>query len=158
MILDRTRTLVLGDEAATAALGAAVGRALKRHEAVLLSGPLGAGKSALARGLVRALAGAVEEVPSPTFTLVQHYETPVPLAHFDLYRLEDAAEALEIGLEEALDHGAAAVEWPERLNTAEWARLAPDRLSIELAHAGDARRARLTPCGAWKGRRLDVAT
>ena len=157
MILKGPCELRLTDEAATAALGAAVGRVILAHEAVLLSGPLGAGKSVLARGLVRALTGPGEEVPSPTFTLVQQYEAAVPLAHFDLYRLEDAAEALEIGLEEALDHGAAVVEWPERLDQAEWARLAPDHLAIDLAHEGEARRARLTPHGSWKGRRLDVS-
>ena len=158
MILTGLVETILPDPEATAALGAAVARRLEIGEAVLLTGPLGAGKSALARGLVRALAGGHEDVPSPTFTLVQFYDTAPPVAHFDLYRLEHASEAREIGLEEALDHGAAAVEWPDRLSDAEWGRLAPDRLAIELSHDGDGRRARLTPFGAWIGRELNVGS
>ena len=96
--------LFLPDEAATQALGAAVARALRPGEAVLLSGPLGAGKSSLARALIRTLTKADEEVPSPTYTLVQSYDgAEFPIAHFDLYRLASADEAYEIGLDEAFD-------------------------------------------------------
>ena len=85
------------------------GESLRAGEAVCLSGPLGAGKSTLARALVRALTTPDEEVPSPTFTLVQFYEGPrLDVAHFDLYRLSDPDEAYEIGLDEALEtHNAA---------------------------------------------------
>ena len=72
-------------------------------------------------GLIRALTDPDEDVPSPTFTLVQFYEGPPRVAHFDLYRLTSADEAFEIGLDEALDEGAAVIEWPERLE----GRLAP---------------------------------
>jgi len=144
--------LLLADEAATGRLGAAIARALRPGEAVCLSGPLGAGKSVLARALVRALTRPDEEVPSPTFTLVQFYEGEgLAVAHFDLYRLTSADEAWEIGLDEALDDGAAVIEWPERLQ----GRLPPDRLDIEIAVEGDARRARLSPAGAWEGRKLE---
>jgi tRNA threonylcarbamoyladenosine biosynthesis protein TsaE len=147
------RTVVLADEAATQGLGVAVARALRPGEAVCLSGPLGAGKSVLARSLVRALTTPQEEVPSPTFTLVQFYDGyGLSVAHFDLYRLASPDEAYEIGLDEALDHGAAVIEWPERLE----GRLPPDRLDIEIALEGEARRARLTPHGAWEGRTIEL--
>lgn len=148
--------MMLPDEAATARLGAAVAERLRAGEAVCLTGPLGAGKSTLARALVRALTTPDEDVPSPTFTLVQFYEGPrLSVAHFDLYRLSDPDEAYEIGLDEALDEGAAVIEWPERLE----GRLPPDRLDIDLALAeGGARRARLTPHGAWEGRGLELGT
>lgn len=143
----------LPDEAATARLGAAVAAQLAPGEAVCLSGPLGAGKSTLARALVRALTTPGEEVPSPTFTLVQFYEGPrLTVAHFDLYRLSDPDEAYEIGLDEALETGAAVIEWPQRLE----GRLPPDRLDIEIALADDGgRTARITPHGAWEGRGLE---
>ncbi len=141
----------LARTADTARLGARVGRALRAGEAVCLFGPLGAGKSTLARGLIRALTSPDEEAPSPTFTLVQTYVgREFEIAHFDLYRLKRASEAFELGLDEALLAGAAVIEWPERLDGA----LPLDRLEIEIAIDGQARRARLTPFGSWKGRRL----
>ncbi|WP_372781786.1 tRNA (adenosine(37)-N6)-threonylcarbamoyltransferase complex ATPase subunit type 1 TsaE [Phenylobacterium sp.] len=149
--------MILRDEAATARLGAAVARLLQTGETVCLSGPLGAGKSTLARALIRALTTPGEEVPSPTFTLVQFYEGPrLKIAHFDLYRLSNPDEAYEIGLDEALDDGAAVIEWPERLE----GRLPADRLDIEIGLVGGledgaGRRARLTPHGAWEGRRIE---
>jgi len=142
-------TIDLPDEAATARLGARLAAALRPGEAICLSGPLGAGKSTLARGLVRALTGPDQDVPSPTFTLVQFYDGPLfPVAHFDLYRLTRADEAYEIGLDEALEDGAVLIEWPQRLD----GRLPLDRLDIEIAIVGQARTARLTPHGAWEGR------
>ena len=136
---------------ASEALGAAVGRALRPGDAVCLWGPLGAGKTTLARGLIRALAGE-EEVPSPTFTLVQAYQgAGFPIAHFDLYRIERPAEIEELGLEEALEDGAAVIEWPERLG----ARLPQDRLDIRLDIEGEGRRARLERHGRWNGRTID---
>ncbi|HWA62082.1 MAG TPA: tRNA (adenosine(37)-N6)-threonylcarbamoyltransferase complex ATPase subunit type 1 TsaE [Caulobacteraceae bacterium] len=136
----------------TARLGARLARVLQKGEAICLSGPLGAGKSVLARGLVRALAPGEAEIPSPTFTLVQFYEGPkFPLAHFDLYRLKSADEAFEIGLDEALQGGAAVIEWAERLGH----HLPADRLDVELTIDGESRHARLTPHGAWEERPLE---
>ena len=151
MSADPVLEIALPDADATARLGAAIAPRLRAGDAVLLYGPLGAGKSTLARGLIRALTKPDEEVPSPTFTLVQFYDARVALAHFDLYRLERADEAWEIGLDEALDAGCAIIEWPERLGD----QLPPDRLEIVLAEAGEGRAARLTPRGSWKERMLD---
>jgi tRNA threonylcarbamoyladenosine biosynthesis protein TsaE len=155
-----SNTLPLPDEAATRALGRAVAGALRPGEAVCLFGPLGAGKSTLARALIRALTTPDEDVPSPTFTLVQFYEgARLNVAHFDLYRLSAPDEAYEIGLDEALDDGAAVIEWPERLE----GRLPRDRLDVEIAlsepgEAGESRRARLTGHGAWEGRGLEFGS
>ena len=152
MIVPAEGQFRLDREADTERLGRAIARELKPREAVCLSGPLGAGKSSLARALIRALTGEDTEAPSPTFTLVQTYATKTfPLAHFDLYRLEKPEEAAELGLDEALDEGAAVIEWPERLGH----HLPHDRLDVELPIHGAGRRARLSPHGAWEDRPLD---
>ena len=144
--------LRLEDEAATARLGAALARVIGPGEAICLTGPLGAGKSTLARALIRARTTPDEDVPSPTFTLVQFYDgDSLTLAHFDLYRLTSPDEAYEIGLDEALEDGAAIIEWPQRLE----GRLPPHRLDIDIELDGAARRARLTPHGAWEGRAIE---
>ncbi len=146
----------LRDAEATTALGRAVAQRLEPGEAVLLYGPLGMGKSTLARGLIRALAGEDEDVPSPTFTLVQFYETDPPVAHFDLYRLTRPEEAFEIGLDEALDVGAALIEWPERLGDDPARALGPDRLTITLEERGEGRHATVSGAGAWVEKINDV--
>lgn len=151
------RTLRLASPEAAAALGGRIARRLRPGEAVCLWGALGAGKSTVARGLVRALTAPDEEVPSPSFTLVQAYEGPgFAVAHFDLYRLRAAAEADELGLDEALDAGCAVIEWPERLEGA----LPPDRLDVALAPdpaaPGTGRLATLRGHGAWRGREHDL--
>ena len=104
-------------------------------------------------GLVRAIAPDEADIPSPTFTLAQAYPGPrLLLIHFDLWRIKSAEEAFEIGLDDALAHGAAVIEWAERLGH----HRPPDRLDVELSIDGEARRARLTPHGAWEGRPLDL--
>ncbi|MBI1186944.1 MAG: tRNA (adenosine(37)-N6)-threonylcarbamoyltransferase complex ATPase subunit type 1 TsaE [Alphaproteobacteria bacterium] len=141
--------LALADAAATEALGARIGAALELGEAVLLFGPLGAGKTTLARGAISAWVGAETEAPSPTYTLVQAYEGPKGgLRHADLYRLASTHEIEEIGLVDALLEEALIVEWPER-----FAAQAPEnRLHVTLSHAGGARRARLEGFGVWRRR------
>jgi tRNA threonylcarbamoyladenosine biosynthesis protein TsaE len=140
-------TLVLPDEAATEALGRALAAVLEAPLAVLLRGMLGAGKTSLARALIRA-AGAtagrpVAEVPSPTFTLVQTYTLgPRRVWHFDLYRLTAPEEIVELGWEEALAE-IVLVEWPERLGD----HLPPDRIEIDLSVEGSGRHARLAGFG-----------
>lgn len=153
MLLHAEGEFRLNDEADTVDLGESLARVLQKGDAVCLSGPLGAGKSVLARAMVRALCPGEGEVPSPTFTLVQFYPAPdFPLAHFDLYRLASADEAYEVGLDEALRDGAAIIEWPERLGH----HLPHDRLEVEISLDGDARRVRLTPHGAWEERPLEA--
>ena len=149
-------TLSLADAEATGALGARIAPLLAPGEAVLLYGPLGMGKSTLARGLIRALTRPDEDVPSPTFTLVQFYDSAPPVAHFDLYRLTRPEEAFEIGLDEALDDGAALIEWPERLGDDPGRMLGPDRLIITLEEDGPARLATVSGAGSWETKVADV--
>lgn len=148
-------TLPLADEAATLRLGAALAARARRGDVLALRGPLGAGKSTLARGFVRALAGADEEVPSPTFTLVQTYDTPAgEIWHFDLYRLERPDDALELGIEDAFAVAICLIEWPERLGG--W--LPRRRLDITLVPTGDGgRTAVLASPEQWKERLQDMA-
>lgn len=129
-------SVALADEAATQRLGEDLALMLRRGDCLALSGDLGAGKSTLARALIRALADDPHyEVPSPTFTLVQSYDLPLPVAHFDFYRLSDAGEVDELGLDEALDHGIALVEWPERAEGA----LPDDAIRLTLSEDGSGR-------------------
>ena len=123
----------LPDEGATDALGALIAEELRRGDLVALSGELGAGKTALARAVVRALAGDPNlEVPSPTFTILQTYDAPAgPVVHADFYRLAGPDELPEIGFAEAADAGIALVEWPERVAAA----LPASRLEVRLTGA-----------------------
>lgn len=134
--------MLLPDLAATEALASRLARRLGPGDAVLLEGPLGAGKSAFARALIRAAAEDPSlEVPSPTFTLVQSYATPRgTIHHFDLWRLAGPADLTELGWDQALAD-IVVVEWPERLG----GRHPAAAVRIALAHAGgDAREARIT--------------
>jgi tRNA threonylcarbamoyladenosine biosynthesis protein TsaE len=136
-----TFSFFLPDEAATERLGAALARRLRPRDVVALQGGLGVGKTTLARAILRAAAGdPALIVPSPTFTLVEIYDTPAGVFwHFDLYRLEEPEQVFELGWEEARADGTALVEWAERLG----ALLPPDRLTVTLAMEGDGRRADL---------------
>ena len=140
----------LADAAATEAIGAALAAALLPGDVIALFGALGAGKTTLARGLLRAL-GHGGEITSPTFPIVQVYAPPdtrIPLWHVDLYRIEDPYELEEIGLAEARGEAAMVIEWPERLPIM-W----PEALLLTLAVApggGRALTASVPP--AWGGR------
>jgi tRNA threonylcarbamoyl adenosine modification protein YjeE len=141
----------LRDEAATLALGKRLAGVLARGDLLTLRGELGAGKTTLSRGILHAL-GHHGPVPSPTFTLVQHYATRgLELAHFDLYRLANRDEVFELGFEDALHDGVVLVEWPDILGDG----VPADRLAVQLEDAGAGRLARLTGFGSW-GARLRV--
>lgn len=135
----------LGDEAATMRLGEDLAMALRPGDVLALHGDLGAGKSTLARAMIRALADdAALDVPSPTFTLVQSYDTRVPIHHFDLYRLSSADELEELGFPDILKDGAALVEWPERAGD----RLPDTTITVELVHQDEGRALRILGEGA----------
>lgn len=120
------------------AFGKRLGKILEPGDVIALAGPLGAGKTTLARGIL-AGAGYAGEVPSPTFAIVQPYEPPalsLPVWHVDLYRLEGPDEVRELGLWEIADEGALLIEWPDRMGGS----LPPGSLHLLLAGAGDAAR------------------
>ncbi len=146
--------LFLPDPDATSRLGAALGRALTAGDVVALTGDLGAGKSALSRAAIRARLGDPEaEVPSPTFTLVQTYETDdLEIWHVDLYRLDGRADAVELGLDEAFAEAASLIEWPDRLGP----DLPGRALRIDIVHDGDGRRARIAAPAEWRTRIEEV--
>jgi tRNA threonylcarbamoyladenosine biosynthesis protein TsaE len=136
-----TFSLPLPDEAATERLGATLAARLRPRDVVALVGGLGAGKTTLARAVLRAASGEPAlVVPSPTFTLVEVYDTPAgTFWHFDLYRLEQPEQVFELGWEEARTDGIALVEWAERLGPL----MPPERLTVTLSIDGEGRRATL---------------
>lgn len=151
-----SRRMTLTDEAATVRLAEDLAIALRPGDVVLLHGDLGAGKSTLARAMLRAMADdAGLEVPSPTFTLVQGYQLPrFPVAHVDLYRLGAPEEVDELGLDEAVATGAVLIEWPERGEGS-----LPRGRTIELsltqgADGNDSREATIATADAAAGTRL----
>jgi tRNA threonylcarbamoyl adenosine modification protein YjeE len=146
--------VLLDDEAATEDLARFIADELGPGDFVTLSGGLGSGKTTLARGIIRALAGdPALEVPSPTFTLMQSYDTPrVPVVHADFYRIGGSGELLELGWDEAVDGAVTLVEWPDRAPAA----LKSSRLDITLdvipGESGHARLAILVGTGAFGSR------
>lgn len=150
MTMDEGPILVsLADEHATARFGEDLALALKAGDCLLLQGDLGAGKSALARAVLRTLAGDPElDAPSPTFTLAQAYEGRLPALHVDLYRINAANEIDELGIDEALAAGIVLVEWPERAPEA----FPSTSIHISLAEEGAGRRAEIHARGAARAR------
>ncbi len=130
--------LSLNSEDSVTQLGCRIAEHLKPGDAILLNGPIGAGKTHLARAIIRALMGHDEEVPSPTYTLVQTYETEeTTIWHADLYRLGDSSELIELGLDEAIGDGIVLVEWSDRIPE----ELRPtDALEITITPIGNTRR------------------
>lgn len=140
-----TICVTLDGLSATRALAGQIAAGLRKGSAVALEGDLGAGKTALARGILEAL-GVTEPVPSPTFTLVQTYETArLTVFHYDLYRIENAGELRELAIDDALTDGAALIEWPERV--AYWPE---DTLRVRLTIVSDGvRRADISGPARW---------
>lgn len=142
--------IFLPDEAATLAFGAKLAALVRPGDVIALSGGLGAGKTTLSRGLLAAL-GLKGEAPSPTFAIVQTYappETRIPVAHIDLYRIEEPEEAEELGLDDLRSDHLLLVEWPERLG----ARLWRDTLRLTLAPEGAGRALTAEVPAAWESR------
>lgn len=140
--------MILADERATADFGRLLAGRVRPGDIVTLSGPLGVGKTALARAMLKAL-GHAGEVPSPTFAIVQPYEElALPVWHVDLYRIEEAAEIDELGLD-AADQGLLIVEWPERAGPSAFAGAL--RLVMDFAEDG-ARRLTADVPPAWDKR------
>jgi tRNA threonylcarbamoyl adenosine modification protein YjeE len=139
--------LALPDQEATRELGRRLAALIRAGDVVALCGPLGSGKTELARALIRARAGAAIEVPSPSYTLVQDYHvTDLLIRHIDLYRIQDPAELLELGLDAPGPGEAWLIEWPERAA----AVLPADRLDLELRQ-GAAPNARVADLNAGPG-------
>ena len=164
MAADRSRparaTHALADLAATQELARRLAGRARTGDVIGLGGGLGAGKTAFARAFVNAVAAAhgapPEEVPSPTFTLAQVYPfARLTLFHFDLYRIDHADEAFELGIEEAFVEGVSLIEWPERMAPL----LPPDRLELVLRPGPSAtgRIAVLTGHGGWRSRLAGLA-
>lgn len=144
--------IVLSSPDATASLARHIGKALEPGDTLLLSGGIGAGKTHFARALIQSLQDQAEDVPSPTFTLVQVYETRAgELWHTDLYRLTHPDEMVELGLLDAFEDAVCLVEWPDRLGD-----LAPEgalRLAFEMGEGQDDRRLVLSwTDNAWEKR------
>lgn len=143
--------ILLDDARASEAFGARLAGLVAVGDVVTLSGPLGAGKTSIARGLLAAL-GLEGEAPSPSFAIVQPYAPPevrVPVLHVDLYRIEDAGELDELGLDEARADSVLLIEWPGRAGVDCW----PDALAITLDFATNGGRSlTLDVPAAWKGR------
>ena len=142
--------LVEGPEASEA-VGRALAPSLRAGDVVALFGELGAGKTTFSRGLIQGL-GFEGDVASPTFPIVQVYDEPdvrLPLWHVDLYRIEHEAELEELALDEAREHAALVIEWPERLGSSLW----PEALRLHLSVAGEGLRSlTATVPPAWEGR------
>ena len=149
------RAVELPDEAATHGLAAVVAAMAEPGDVIALKGELGAGKTTFARAFIHAR-GARDEVPSPSFSLVQVYDAgTATIWHFDLYRLRSPEEAWELGIEDAFGDGISLIEWPERLG-----HLLPDRrleIALVFGRGPNARRAFLAGGTEWQTRLTLIA-
>lgn len=142
--------MILAYAAATDAAGRALAPYIRAGDVIALSGDLGAGKTSFARGILAGL-GLAEEAPSPSFALVIPYAPPdvrLPIWHVDLYRLDDADEVEQLGLDDALIDSALIIEWPERMG----ARLWPEALRLHFEVIEGGRRLTVAAPPSWEGR------
>jgi tRNA threonylcarbamoyladenosine biosynthesis protein TsaE len=156
---DTAISLDLATESETSALAARIAGVAKAGDVIALHGELGSGKTSLARGFIRARGRGDEEVPSPTFTLVEVYEfsdDKPAVWHFDLYRLTRSEDVYELGFEEALGGAVLLIEWPKRLGPL----LPRERLDVELSAGASAKARRVRLCGSqgWARRLADLAS
>ena len=164
MVLPEIARCLVASPDAMADLGASLALMLRAGDCIGLEGGLGAGKSTLARGMITAALAAcgieAGDIPSPSFTLVQPYTFPAEddagreIWHFDLWRLEDSQEVIELGLEEALSHHVSLIEWPQRMASL----LPPRHLIIEINHAEDENQRIVVFRGdsAWRERLAEI--
>ena len=150
MSMPKPRRLILDGEEATAELAAEIASLAEDGDVIALSGELGTGKTTFARAFLREW-GVQEEIPSPTFTLVQTYELEAGTVwHFDLYRLENPDDALELDIEDAFTEGISLIEWPERLGAyLPWERL---DLRFAIGEREDVRRVEIEGTDEWADR------
>lgn len=142
--------MILADATATDAAGRALAPSICAGDVIAVSGDLGAGKTSFARGILAGL-GLAEEAPSPSFALVIPYAPPdvrLPIWHVDLYRLDDANEVEQLGLDDALIDSALIIEWPERMG----ARLWPEALRLHFEVIEGGRRLTVAAPPSWEGR------
>jgi tRNA threonylcarbamoyladenosine biosynthesis protein TsaE len=155
---DAALSLDLAAESETLALAARIARLAKPGDVIALRGELGSGKTSFARGFIRAFGRGDEEVPSPTFTLVEVYEFPesaTEVWHFDLYRLSKSEDVYELGFEAALGGAILLIEWPERLGPL----LPRERLDVALSAGSSpgSRRVHLGGSRSWARRLAGMA-
>lgn len=162
MAIDQTAptTVNLADIAATESLAKCLAGLLEPGDIIGLSGALGTGKTVIARAVIRALAARydvdIDDIPSPTFTLVQQYDFPLySLFHIDLYRIDEPGDVLELGVEDFFADGVSFIEWPERLGP----YLPVDRLHLTLQPGEDegGRTLQIEKFGIWRNRDLELS-
>ncbi len=142
------KIIALRNERETLAFAAKLAPYLQAGDVLALRGDLGSGKTSFCRGIIRTLTNT-HEVPSPTYTLVQTYEAEkFNIWHFDLYRLEDAHEVWELGIEEALEEGICLIEWPERIDNL----LSGAELNIDIVFKDEGRTLQISGSDTWGDR------
>lgn len=152
-MISATSKIPLATESKTTALATRIAAILRPGDTLLLEGPIGSGKTAFARAVIRARLGRNEDVPSPTFTLVQTYDAPDgDIWHCDLYRLTAPEEVLELGLDDAFSSAICLIEWPDRLGE----EVPDDALNLQFCAENAGHSVTLTIPDNWRDRLRDI--